>query len=250
MTNRYGIGVMPVTMGVLLVAVVAAGCALEKTVPAKITETSGTPESLGTTAMGTAAGEAPLRLVSVRVGSAPVLDGEVDTLWAAAVPLRLPVTWGMDSAEHAAHVVLRSAHSEEMLYFLAQWPGKAPSGEDNVILNRLTVHWDVRDLKSDETQHLDCTVVCHTAFVNGHGDIVYVNAETIPQGNWETLPSAGGWQFGVWTLEWARPLRSDNPYDLQFRVLDAEYPFFVKIFEGLAGHADPVSEPAVLVFQS
>jgi hypothetical protein len=185
-------------------------------------------------------------LVSRRVASPPVIDGEVDAVWANSVPLRLPLTWGWGGTEHALDVELQALHTDEAVYFLAQWPGEPPSGEEDTVFNKLTVHWRIPE---PAMGRLDCNVACHTAFADGQGRFVYANAETIPQGGSEALPAAGGWRAGTWTLEWSRPLVNGNPFDLQFAELDRAYLFFVKVFERVEGRPDPVSERHLLVFQ-
>jgi hypothetical protein len=222
----------------LLLAIVVVGCVSRATLPPTTAPTP-TPEAMPVNAAG--------RLVSRRVASPPVIDGEVDAVWATAVPLQLPLTWGLDGAQ-ALDVELRALHTGEAVYFLAQWPGGPPSGEEDTVFNKLTVHWRITDSEA-VTQHLDCTVACHTAFTDGQGRLVYANAETIPQGGSEALPAAGGWRAGTWTLEWSRPLINGNPFDLQFADLDRAYLFFVKVFERVEGRPDPVSERHLLVFQ-
>ena len=186
------------------------------------------------------------RLVSQPAASLPAIDGHVDEDWAATEPLRLPLTWGIEGTEHALDVVLRALHTDREIAFLAQWTGEPPSGEANTVFNKLTLHWRIPE---PAAQHLDCTVVCHTAFADGNGLFVYANAETIPHGGSEILPAAGRWESGTWTLEWSRPLLSDNPFDLQFDDLDREYSFLVKVFENVEGRPDPVSDRHPLVFR-
>jgi len=153
--------------------------------------------------------------------------------------------WGMDGVERALEVELRALHTDDAVFFLAQWPGEQPSGEENTVANKLTLHWRVPE---PAAQRLDCTVVCHTAFADGRGRFVYANAETIPQGGSEALPAAGAWDGGTWTLEWSRPLLNDNPFDLQFTDLEEPYSFRIKIFERVDGRPDPISERHDLVF--
>jgi hypothetical protein len=252
MTDRAGLDRLRAAMVVLLTAVVG-GCAVGAPVPATVSETpeaAATSRSPSQITPQTTAGSMDHHLVSCYVNSAPLIDGRIDEPWTAAHALELPLSYGMDSEEHALDVTLRSLHTDETIYFLAQWPGEPPSGDDDMAFNKLTIHWRIPDLEGSGTQRPDCAVVCHTAFANGQGDFVYVNAETIPQGGWEALSSAGGWNSGIWTLEWSRPLQSGNPYDVHFTVPDAEYPFLVKIFERVEGRPDPVSRLSFLVFES
>ena len=185
-------------------------------------------------------------LVSLRVASPPVIDGQVDAVWATSEPLRLPLTWGLDGTEHALDMKLQSLHTDEAVFFLAQWIGGPPSGDGDIIANQFTFHWRIPDA---EERRLDCFVACHTAFFDGQGRFAYANAETIPHGGSEALPAAGGWHDGTWTLEWSRPLVNGNPFDLQFTDLDQPYVFLVKVFERLEGRPDPVSERHFLGFQ-
>ena len=197
-----------------------------------------TPETMTADAAG--------RLVARRLASPPVIDGQVDTIWATAEPLQLPLTWGLGGTEHAFEAELRALYTDDMIYFLAQWFGGGPSGEENATFNKLTVHWRI---PKPAAQKLDCTVACHTAFADGHGRFVYANAETIPQGGNEALPAAGGWHADTWMLEWGRPLVSANPFDLQLVDPEQAYLFLVKVFERVEGRPDPVSELHLLVFE-
>lgn len=191
--------------------------------------------------------DAPARLVSRWTDAPPEIDGLVDEVWETAAPLRLPLTWGMEGTEHALDAELRSLHTANSLYLLAQWPDQAPDGDEQVASNVLTVHWRIPD---PAAQRLDCTVACHTAFAGGMGRLAYANAETIPQGGAGTLDAAGGWEDGLWTIEWRRPLINSNPYDLQFDDLEREYSFLVKVFKRIEGRPDPISTRHRLVFHA
>jgi hypothetical protein len=238
--------------GIALLLTVVVGCVSRATVlpittppptPTATAEPLPSPTSEVMVTVNTAG-----HLISRRVASPPVIDGQVDTVWETSVPLRLPLTWGWGGTEHALDVELRALYTYETVYFLAQWPGGPPSVEEDTVFNKFTVHWRIPQVEAS-AQRLDCTVACHTAFANGQGRFVYANAETIPQGGSETLPVAGGWRDGTWTLEWSRLLVNSNPFDLQFADLDQTYLFFVKVFERVEGRPDPVSERHLLVFQ-
>ena len=209
-------------------------------VPAGVAVLSSTPEATSSDVAG--------QLTAWCTVSPPVIDGQVDPVWATIEPLRMGLTWGIRGTERAFDLELRALRTDEAIHLLAQWPGEPPSGEENTVSNKLTVHWRIPEL-AGTAQGLDCTVACHTAFADGQGRFAYVNAETIPQGVSETLSAAGGWSAGTWTLEWQRPLVSANPYDLQFTDLGQAYRFYVKVFEGVEGRPDPVSEVHVLTFQ-
>lgn len=58
---------------------------------------------------------------SVRVSQAPVLDGQVDEVWAKARPLTIYVREAM-GGDHPKQVVLRSVHTADSFFVLAQWP--------------------------------------------------------------------------------------------------------------------------------
>jgi hypothetical protein len=190
------------------------------------------------------------RLVARPVGAPPTIDGQVETQWQAAEPLRVPLTWGAEGTEHALDVELWALHDEQTLYLLARWPGERPAGEKNTVYNQFTVHWRIPE---PDAAHLDCNVACHTVFADGSGRVSYANAETIPHGGSETLQVAGGWQgngagAGTWTLEWSRPLINGNPFDLQLEDRDRAYAFIVKVFARIEGRPDPISKPHQLVF--
>jgi hypothetical protein len=186
------------------------------------------------------------RLVSQQTSSPPIIDGHIDDAWVAVDPLSIPLTWGWGSTEHALDVELRALHTDQAVYFLAQWSGTPPSGATNTVVNKLTLHWRIPE---QAARGLDCSVVCHTAFADGDGRFVYANVETIPQGGSAALSTAGNWDAGIWTLEWSRPLVSANPFDLQLDDWDQAYSFLVKIFERIEGRPDPVSDRYLLVFQ-
>jgi hypothetical protein len=138
-------------------------------------------------------------------------------------------------------------HDASQVYFLARWPADVPGGEPDAWRNLLTVHWrlvDAGEVSGDSTgsEGLACTVGCHTVTADGHGNLVGIRTETIPLGLSEELPSGGGWSPGEWLLEWSRPKESENPYDQDLADPDATYRFFVKLFLGLEGKPDPVSD--------
>ena len=226
---------------VLLIVVALVGCTTVATGTTAVSPTATSSPVSEPTDTGTSD-----QLVSRRVDFLPTIDGQVEESWSAASPLQIPLTWGMGSSEYALDVELRSMHTDETISFLAQWAGEPPTGQENTTSNRLTVHWRIPE---EAAQHLDCAVVCHTASVDGSGRLAYANTETIPQGGSGPLQAAGGWNAGIWTFEWSRPLISANPFDLQFDDLDRAYTFMVKVFERVEGRPDPVSERHQLVFQ-
>jgi hypothetical protein len=237
-----------VLMLAFLLAPLWLGCAVGEKAP---TETASTAATQAASAVPPAPQETveqtPTgRLISRRVDSPPAVDGQVEGLWATAAPLEVPLTWGWGDTEHAFDVQLRSLYTDDALYLLAQWPGEQPSGDESVVFNEFTLHWRIPELAAAT---LDCTVACHTASADGQGRFRYANAETIPQGGSESLSVAGGWKAGAWTLEWSRPLRNNNPFDLQFDDLDQPYPFLVKVFVRVEGRPDPVSGRQLLVFE-
>ena len=115
------------------------------------------------------------RLISLSTDAPPAIDGRIDEVWATAEALSLPLTWGMEGDEHAMDVELRSLHTDQALYLLAQWPGRALEGPESTVSNLFTVHWRLPD---PAAQRLDCTVACHTVFADGTGRLAYANAET------------------------------------------------------------------------
>ncbi|MBN1583594.1 MAG: hypothetical protein JXA89_23005 [Anaerolineae bacterium] len=244
----------------LLLLVMLAGCTVGTTLPAtaaRVPTTVGTatvfPTAtvvLATPTLEAAVGEMDTelagRLVSRQVGSPPVIDGQMEAVWTGVEPLQIPLTWGLDSPEHAFDLEMRAVHTEQALYFFAQWPGAPLSGGENTLFNKLTLHWRIPE---PAAHVLDCTVVCHTAFADGTGRFVYANTETIPQGGSGALEASGSWDAGTWTLEWGRPLVSANPFDLQFDDPDQAFSFLVKVFERIEGRPDPISDRYLLVFR-
>jgi len=243
-------------IALLLAVGIVAGCVLPATWPTATTPpgvptmaASGPSPSPAMQAAPTLSTVAGLR--ARRVSDLPTIDGQLDAVWATAQPLRLTLRKRGTDGERTSDTMnmeLRAVHDQEAIYFAAQWTGGAPSGDEGVIGNKLTVHWRIPETEAAR-RRLDCNVVCHTAFADDRGRLAYANAETIPSGGSETLSAAGGWQAGIWTIEWGRPLLSANPYDLQFQDLERSYLFFVKLFGEGAGHPDFVSDRNHLVFQ-
>ena len=187
-------------------------------------------------------------LVSRRIQQPPVVDGQEDCAWSCAVPLSIPLTLGRHGQQHAMDVELRSLHTDEAIYFWAEWPGEPPGGAEDVIRNRLTLHFDIPAPEPDAADRM-CLVSCHTAFADDAGRLAYLSAETIPPGRTAPLPAAGGWSAGAWQVEWRRQLEVDNHYDLQLQDLARSYGFFVKVFRWQEGLPDPVSPDCLLVFE-
>ena len=225
--------------GKTLLLAMVVGCVSRATVSPITTPPpppTATAEPLPTSAPEAMTADTAGHLVSQWIASPPVIDGQVDAVWENSVPFGLPLTWGLDRTEHALDMKLQSLHTDEAVYFLAQWIGEPPSGDGDIVANQFTFHWRIPDA---EERRLDCFVACHTAFFDGQGRFAYANAETIPHGGSEALPASGGWFDGTWTLEWSRPLINGNPFDLQFADLDRTYLFFAKVFERVKATRTP-----------
>lgn len=190
------------------------------------------------------------RLVAQRVAKGPELANEFAPAWKRTEPLRASLAWGSHGTEHALNVELSALYTDDTLYLRARWPGAppsaAPAGAAETTANRLTVHWRIPQTPGAPLPA--CDVACHTAHTDGAGRLAYVHTETIPPGGNPALAATGGWQDGVWTLIWSRPLVSRNPYDLQLTDPAQRYPFFVKVFLDEAGRPDAVSKLYELVF--
>jgi len=186
-------------------------------------------------------------LMSVFTASPPAMDGRVEAAWQQAPALAAPLHYGLHGAESAGTLELRSLYDDERVYLLARWPAPAPGGEPDAWYNLLTVHWRLADpgLVSGQATGSDglaCTVTCHTATADGQGHLAGMRIETIPPGLDVDLPSAGDWADGVWMIEWSRQRSSDSPYDQPMTDPAQSYRFFVKLFQDVEGHADPVSD--------
>lgn len=186
-------------------------------------------------------------LYSVGTNTPPVMDGAVDVAWEQAPMLTVPLHYGLHGDEPAGMVALRSLHDGERVYFLARWPAEATDGEPDVWRNLLTIHWRLVDPgkvsgESTGSGGLACTVGCHTATADGSGRLIGIRSETIPPGLDVDLPAGGGWSEGEWLLEWSRPKISESPYDQDIIDPRQSYRFFIKLFLGLDGRPDPVSD--------
>ena len=195
-----------------------------------------------------ACGLAENQVISQQVDRAPIVDGETDPVWDVAPVARIPLTRDAPSQGQVLEVKLRSLHVDGAVYFFALWKEDHPAYCGGNIRNRFVLHFDQQE-PWPGARDLACLVACHTAFSDGSGKLAHVIAETIPQGATDPLLAAGGWSSGEWHLEWSRPLANDNLFDVQFKDLDAAYPFFVKVFEWVEGQADPVSGDCALVFR-
>lgn len=186
-------------------------------------------------------------LLSAATTSPPTMDGLAEAAWEGAPTLIVPLHYGLHGNEPAGVLEMRSLHDDERIYFLARWPSGTAGGEPGVWRNLLTVHWrlvDSGEVSGEVTgsEGLACTVACHTATADGQGGLVGIRSETIPPSLDEDLPAAGGWAEGHWTLQWSRPRLSTSPYDQHMIDPAQSYRFFVKLFQGRQGQADPVSD--------
>jgi hypothetical protein len=185
-------------------------------------------------------------LLSPGTNSPPAMDGIVEVEWQQAPETLLPMHYGLHGDEPAGTLRLRSLHDSENVYLLARWPSDTPGGEPGVWRNLLTVHWRLVDQglvtgESTGSNGLACTVACHTATADGNGRLIGLRNETIPPGIDDDLATGGGWSGGEWLIEWSRPRISQSPYDQQMTDPEQSYRFFVKLFQGLDGQPDPVS---------
>jgi hypothetical protein len=186
-------------------------------------------------------------LLSATTDSALTMDGAMEPAWQQAPALALPLHHGLHGSEYAGMLELRSLHDADNVYFLARWPADTHGGEPGTWRNLMTVHWRLVDQgqvsgESTGSDGLACTVGCHTATADGQGNLAGIRPETIPPGPSQDLPAGGGWSGDEWILEWSRPKISDSPYDQDLTNSDQSYRFFVKLFLGLEGMADPVSD--------
>jgi hypothetical protein len=192
-------------------------------------------------------------LLSRAVTAPPVIDGLVEEVWDQAPALSVPLHYGLHGADPAGELEMRSLHDDAHVYFLARWQAEPPASQPDpgetgpVLRNTMTVHWRLADqgLVSGESTGSDglaCTVACHTATADEQGRLVGVRSETIPPGLDDDLASGGGAAQGAWTVEWSRPRVSDSPYDQHLTDPVRGYRFFVKLFQGIEGEPDPVSD--------
>ena len=229
----------PATLGFLAVApllILAVGCGVLS--PAPSSSPMLDPE------LGVPIGEP---LLSTATDAELAMDGAIELVWEQAPMLAVPLHYGLHGDEQAGALKLRSLHDAENVYFLAHWPADTHGGEPDVWRNLMTIHWRLADPGlvsgvSAGSDGLACTVGCHTATADGAGRLVGIRPETIPPGLSEDLPAGGGWSDGEWLLEWSRPKTSESPYDQNLTDPEQSYRFFVKLFLGLEGQADPVSD--------
>lgn len=58
--------------------------------------------------------------------TAPVIDGSIDDIWGSATPLTVTVREAI-GADDPFEVIMRSIHTDDMVYFLAQWHDETKS---------------------------------------------------------------------------------------------------------------------------
>ena len=184
---------------------------------------------------------APQELVAYLVDQPPDIDGLVEPMWESVPAVAVPLTPEGQDTQQPLVVTVHAAYDSERLYLLARWPEAQPATTAGAA-NKLTIHWSV------VPDFIHCSAACHTAYVDAQRRVQNLQAETIPQGGDEPLPAAGGWENGEWIVEWSRPLRSGNPYDLQMVDLHLDYPFQVKVFEHKMNQPDPMSGVLLLRF--
>lgn len=189
----------------------------------------------------------PTVLTARCVASVPTLDGALEPVWSEAEPTVLDLMYGRHSVIPVATAEMRALYTADTLYLAVSWPQAEPPGPDGTAQNKLIVHFEV-PAPWQGAADVMCLTACHTAYIDAGSQASYLTAETIPPGMALPLPVGGGWQGGQWAFEWGRPLVSENPYDVQFTDLSAEYTFFVKIVEGQPAQPDPVSGDILLRF--
>ena len=101
----------------VLVAVLIAGCA--KSQPAPVPAPTPKPAPAPTPAPAPAPSLPDNVVLSVKASSAPVLDGQAESLWDSARSITVPVAGGANSG--STEVTLKSVYAGDSVYFLAQW---------------------------------------------------------------------------------------------------------------------------------
>ncbi len=97
----------------VLVAVLIAGCAKSEPAPAPAPTPKPAPAPAPAPSL-------PDNVVlSIKASSAPVLDGQAESLWDSARSITVPVAGGANSG--STEVTLKSVYAGDSVYFLAQW---------------------------------------------------------------------------------------------------------------------------------
>lgn len=122
-------------------------------------------------------------VLSVKVDSAPVLDGQAEALWTKAGAITIPVTGGANSG--STQVTLKSVYTADSVYFLAQWADPTESlrrspwqkqadsswkklkdpndkgGDNNVYYeDKMAFIWNINDSIAGFNEQ-GCAVTCH-----------------------------------------------------------------------------------------
>ncbi|MCZ7356743.1 MAG: ethylbenzene dehydrogenase-related protein [Candidatus Methanoperedens sp.] len=139
-------------------------------------------------------------LTSMKVSTAPVIDGTPEALWDQAPAMTVNVAGGANTGAHT--VTLKSVYTDDSVYFLARWndpteslrrlpwqkqadgswkqlmtPGAKMGGEETYYEDKLSQIWDINIAGFDVN---GCFVTCHAA---ENSDVkAYGNMYTASQG--------------------------------------------------------------------
>ena len=137
-------------------------------------------------------------VVSVKVDTAPAIDGEIDDVWAQATAIDIPVSDGANT--DSATMTLKSIYTDDEVFFLAEWDNpedskqrmpwqkqddglwaKLTSSDDhdeNVYYeDKLAMIWNIND-SIEGFNDKGCTITCHA----GDADKAYGNKYTKNEG--------------------------------------------------------------------
>ena len=137
-------------------------------------------------------------IVSVKVDTAPTIDGKIDDVWAQATTIEIPVSGGANTKE--VLMTLKSIHTDDQIFFLAEWDNPEDSKQrmpwqkqedgswekltssdqhdENIYYeDKLAMLWNVNDSIAGFNES-GCMITCHA----GDADKAYGNKYTKNEG--------------------------------------------------------------------
>ena len=176
------------------------------------------------------------------VSALPAAPSVDDALWQSARPAYFPLHDGSHGALTADSVELRALYDQAHIAIRARWNGPTLGQAEPLF----TLIWHKETLPDQHGE--TCYAACHNVWSDGAGGIRAVDLSVVPARAEPPMPSRATLTDGVWTATYVRPLRADNPLDVQFVDRSLSYPVRARVWRGTADGPDRLSELYALRF--